>query len=294
MKNTFCSKKPPFKSKNLLEWYNTFSDQFPQLYHYEKIWVICELANIPVENYYQNILNSYAFNNFKLNYITYNLSLNIPLPLILGHIYYNNHRYYLGPGCFIPRNDSSYLVKIISDYIAKINLKPTVIYEPCCNVGNLGIELNLKYKNSKLYGSDINQLALKYAHFNAKFNGLNNFQFYQEDFLKTTFNTFPDKVNVCVFNPPYITYKEKNQLASEVLKYNPPYSLFSGDTTTIFYEKLIKNINKFVAKKFIIGMEINYQDVANIKKLLEKYCHNLNYFLIKNINQDIQYVIIFS
>jgi release factor glutamine methyltransferase len=121
---------------------------------------------------------------------------------------------------------------------------------------------------------DISEKALKVAKENAERLGA-KINFVQKDVLNLS-KVNPAKWDIIVSNPPYIAEKEKIDLESHVLDYEPSIALFVSDSDPICFYRAIAVYGVDALKSGgKLYFEINPIYVSDIKNMLKslKYQH---------------------
>jgi len=77
--------------------------------------------------------------------------------------------------------------------------------------------------------------------------------------------------DIIVSNPPYVLQKEKEEMADNVLKYEPPLALFvENDAPLLFYRKIMSFARKALKSGGKLYLEINANYAAETASLFEK------------------------
>ncbi len=202
---------------------------------------------------------------------------NMPLAYILGHVNFYNEKYIVNNKVLIPRVDSEILVDNAIKYIEKE--KFNTLLDLCTGSGCLGISIanNSSIKSVTLL--DVSKEALKIAQKNISLNNANDKCKTLLSDLFLAFNNTNIKYDIIISNPPYIKSKDLVKLDDSVKK-EPLIALDGGEDGMMFYEKILSNASNYLSDNGIIMFEIGYDQLNDIKKLLNKY---KNYKLIDNI-----------
>lgn len=187
-----------------------------------------------------------------------------PLQYIIGSTCFYGYDFLVNPNVLIPRFETEQLVEIVIKYIDNHFEKPIKIIDLGCGSGAIGITLSKKIDNSEVTCLDISDLALDVTKVNA--DRLNaNINIIKGDML----DNITDKYDVIVSNPPYISPDE--DIEPQVKNYEPHLALYGGNDGLFFYEKILKNIQKNLNKKYLIAFEIGYLQKKSIEQLARKY-----------------------
>lgn len=209
------------------------------------------------------INNLSCSNRAKLNEIVNRLKNHEPIQYILGKTEFFGLPFLVNSSVLIPRPETEELVEWIINNHA--NIKGTVL-DIGTGSGCIAIALAKKMRNATLRAWDISADALLVAKQNAALNGV-DILFEQVDILGAV---LPEtKCQIIVSNPPYITQVEKQDMAKNVLQYEPHQALFVADNDAlVFYERIadfaIRNLQAGGALYF----EINRAKGDEIKQML--------------------------
>lgn len=192
-----------------------------------------------------------------------------------GTEFYGKH-HIVSPSVLIPRPETEELVDwIISDLKSKTRQKVLDVGTGSgCIINSLALHLK-----GEFLGVDISDEALIIAERNAK-KLKTGVMFQQLDILKSTQKGF--NCDVIVSNPPYIPVKDRLEMKSNVLDFEPGLALFvSNDDPLVFYEAIIKFSFKNLRKNGALYFEIHEGHVNEIKLLVDGL--NCNYRLKKDM-----------
>lgn len=184
-----------------------------------------------------------------------------PVQYITNKAYFMGHEFYVDESVLIPRFDTEVLVSTVSDYI-----KPKMkVLDLCTGSGCILISLMKECDEIKGVGSDISKEALKIARKNAYKNKV-TVELIHSDLFKNITGVY----DIIVSNPPYINKKDREKLDREVIEHEPHLALFGGDDGLDYYKKIIAQSPKYLSKNGRIFLEIGYDQLEAVSKLLEK------------------------
>ncbi len=211
-----------------------------------------------------------------------------PIDYILGEINFYGCNFLINTNVLIPRQETEILVDLLSKVLEKENIKNKILFDICSGSGCIGISLKKKFKDLKVYLSDISKNALIVAKLNAKKNNVNVF-FKNGNLLKPFTNL---KADYIVCNPPYVSQKEFLNLDEDVKSFEPKKALIAKDEGLEFYKKTEKEIFKFLRPKAKLFFEIGYKqknDILNIfsskkwknKKVFQDFSGKNRFFFVE-------------
>lgn len=201
-----------------------------------------------------------------------------PIQYVLGKVHFYGREFFVNPSVLIPRQETEELVnEILID-----NKKPGLnILDIGSGSGCIGITLALEMNDSKVTSLDVDAQALDVTRQNAKQLGA-DINCMLEDILKV--DLLPEKYDIIVSNPPYVTETEKMQMQNNVLKHEPHLALFvPDDEALLFYNKIISLAKTSLNSGGKLYFEINENFGPEMLELCERAsCAYLK--LVKDLN----------
>ena len=170
-----------------------------------------------------------------------------PVQYVLGVTDFCGRQFHVASGVLIPRPETAELCEfILSSHPVGGN-----ILDIGTGSGCIATILALDIPNAKVTAWDISDEALCIAAGNAKRLGA-NVHFEHRDALNISltshFSPLTSEYDLIVSNPPYIQPSERDEMAKNVLDYEPEIALFAtDDNPIIFYQRIgdyaIRNLN---------------------------------------------------
>jgi release factor glutamine methyltransferase len=206
-----------------------------------------------------------------------------PFQYIMGEIEFCDLTLKSDERALIPRPETAELVHWIQESFTEKN-EALHILDLCTGSGCIAFALKSKFQNALISGLDISHDALNLANENAKFIQM-DVNFFKFDLLKSSILNFPKKSFDCwVSNPPYIPFKDKIKMHSNVLNFEPHIALFVDDQDAlIFYRKIATLAKDYLNENGFLFFEIHENLATQVKYLLENYG-----FSNIEIKQDLQ------
>lgn len=184
-----------------------------------------------------------------------------PVQYILGYTDFHNVRIKVDNRVLIPRPETEELVDWIINQHREQSMR---ILDVGTGSGCISIALKKHLTNSQLIAVDISEDCIKLAMENADLNKV-NINFRTQDVLakgKSDLFAPSESLDLIVSNPPYIEYKDREQMDENILNYEPELALFVKDgNPTVFYEAICE-LGKVILKR---GGYLYYE-------VNEKYC----------------------
>ncbi|MCM1153609.1 MAG: peptide chain release factor N(5)-glutamine methyltransferase [Muribaculum sp.] len=159
-----------------------------------------------------------------------------PIQYILGMTYFYGMNFRVGPGVLIPRPETEELIDIIVNSNKEKDLK---VLDIATGSGCIAIALSRNLLFPQVEAFDISPKALEVARRNAEVLKT-RVDFFEADMFKW----MPKEADydIIVSNPPYIDSSEKDDMAPNVLHYEPHEALFVPDDNPMAYYKRIADI----------------------------------------------------
>ncbi|WP_410221644.1 peptide chain release factor N(5)-glutamine methyltransferase [Pedobacter sp.] len=178
------------------------------------------------------------FNRFDL--ILDRLAKQEPIQYILEETYFYGLYFKVDPSVLIPRPETEELV----DWILSVCNTDQKLTKGNLNILDLGtgsgciaIALKKNKPDFHVMAIDIAEDSLTTAEINAELNQV-EIDFIQDDILNPTVIK-KLQFDVIVSNPPYITYREKEDMHTNVVAHEPHRALFvSNEKPLVFYEAI--------------------------------------------------------
>lgn len=157
-----------------------------------------------------------------------------PIQYILGETEFYGLIFKVNPSVLIPRPETEELVSwIYNDHDPKSRIQ---ILDIGTGSGCIAVSLKHLFAQSTVYAFDISDSALKTAQKNAELNQV-QVQFSRFDILDAPL--LNSRWDVIVSNPPYVLEKEKDEMLTNVVKYEPSLALFVPDNDPLLFYRPI-------------------------------------------------------
>ena len=178
-----------------------------------------------------------AHDQTELEKIMQRLEKGEPVQYIIGVADFFGRQFHVAPGVLIPRPETEELCRWIISQKGQSPLCEILDIGTGC--GCIAITLALELPDAKVTAWDISDDALRIAAGNAKSLGA-NVTFKHRDVLDSSLFTLDSshlKWDLIVSNPPYIQPIECDEMAKNVLDYEPQIALFAPeDNPIVFYQ----------------------------------------------------------
>ncbi len=195
-----------------------------------------------------------------------------PIQYITGTTSFHGLEFRVAPDVLIPRPETEELADLI---IREHKERSPVILDIGTGSGCLAVTLAAYLKKATVHAWDISAEALQIARHNAAANKC-QVHFKQVDILDK--KPAGEQFDVIVSNPPYITYREKEEMSANVLEWEPHQALFVADTDPLlFYRTIALHGQETLTPGGTLYFEINHQYGTETCSLLQE----LNYTDVK-------------
>ena len=217
-------------------------------------------------NFSDKLLSASDYSQICYNLDRY-LKENYPVPYLTNQVYFYGLPFYIEKGVFIPQPDTEVLVEKVLEladkyWEKKAKLKVLEIGTGC---GNIVISLAKNKPNWNFNTVDINPQALTIAEKNSLIQQTKNIKFIHSN-LFSNLNQ-EEKFSIIVSNPPYVSKKEYQNL-SPAVKVQPIEALIAENDGYFFYQNIFQPAHNFLTEKFLLAVEIGYQQAEKVIKLI--------------------------
>lgn len=157
----------------------------------------------------------------------------LPLEHVLGWAEFCGLRIAVGPGVFVPRRRTEFLVRQATALVRPparppgqtVAGPPAVLVDLCCGSGAVGAALAAALDRAELYAVDLDPTAVRYARRNVAAAGA---QVYEGDLYEPLPATLRSRVDVLIASPPYVPTEAIGLLPPEARVHEPRVALDGG------------------------------------------------------------------
>lgn len=200
-----------------------------------------------------------------------------PIAYITGQKEFYGLPFCVNKNALIPRPDTEVLIdEVIKSFDTILpSAKSLRILDVGTGSGCIAVTLKKYLPKSEVIATDISKKALDVARKNA--SGL--VKFYQSDLFSKVPNKYKNKLDLIIFNPPYLT---KNEAKKKNLKYEPQVALTPKDFSELM-NKFFKQSQEYISKNGSIFIEIGHRQAKQVKKISSKYYPSSKTKIIKDL-----------
>lgn len=193
-----------------------------------------------------------------------------PVQYVLGQAEFYGRKFHVNPSVLIPRPETEELVRAVVEYERELRLgsrnEPLRVLDIGTGSGCIPVTLFHEAAPAEIYATDKSTAALAVAVGNADTYGA-KITFIENDILKGKLPV--SGLDVIVSNPPYVTEKEKREMKSNVVEFEPHEALFVSDVDPLIFYKAIARQSKEVLKsEGMLAVEINEKFGKEVAALL--------------------------
>jgi len=212
-----------------------------------------------------------------------------PLQYILGYTEFCGLKIKVGKGVLIPRPETELLVEEAIKTVKRETLgvmrkakyseqtlnsslithySSLSILDLCTGTGCLALALAREFPDAQVYGTDISEIAIRYAKENAKLNKIKNVAFIKGSLfkpVKKSLNTF----DLIVSNPPYIKRNDIKNLQIEIKNWEPVKALDGGEDGLDYYRAIIPEAKNYLKECGCLMFELGVSQANGVRKMAE-------------------------
>ena len=201
---------------------------------------------------------------------------NIPYQYIMKKVDFFGKEFYIDNRALIPRVETETIIR----YLLSKN-KYNNVLEVGVGSGVISSMISLLSIGKKILATDISKPAIQLAKKNINYHNIKNISLLQHDILQETFD---EKFDLIISNPPYISLSDFNNLDVSIKKFEPREALTDESDGLIFYKRFSEIIKNILTSSGVfyceIGLPSSLQDIELI--------FSLNYSITKiyDLNND--------
>jgi len=201
-----------------------------------------------------------------------------PLQYIIGYMEFLGLKIKVGQGVLIPRPETELLAeeaiktvkrnllgvrKISSHTSGFTSLR---FLDLCTGSGCLALSLAKELPDIEVYGIDISDSAIKYAHENAELNLIKNVTFLKGSLFEPVKGLTFDLI---VSNPPYIRSNDIKDLQPEIKGWEPQDALDGGADGLDYYRLIIHAVRNHLNDGGYLMLELGINQADAVKLMAE-------------------------
>lgn len=194
------------------------------------------------------------------------LQNNTPIQHIAGSAWFYGNEFIVSEHVLIPRPETEELV----DWILQAEFTTQRLLDVGTGTGCISISIKKEMPSVDVVAMDVSPEALAIAEKNAQENNV-KVEWRLFDILKWESFHKEEKFDVIVSNPPYIPNSDKQNMAANVLDYEPDLALFVPDNDPLLFYKVIADFAlKYLATNGKLYFEIHERFGTETKNMLKE------------------------
>ncbi len=181
----------------------------------------------------------------------------LPLEHVLGWVQFAGRRYVIGPGVFVPRPRTEFLVREAALIVAP----GAVVLDLCCGSGAVGAALAEAIGAAELHASDADPVAVACAR-----NNVDNV--YEGDLFDPLPRSLMGRVDLLVVIAPYVPTDAIPLLPHEARDFEPRATLDGGADGLAVLRRLLEAARRWLAPEGILVTEVSERQVPALVGLV--------------------------
>ncbi|MFE9725136.1 putative protein N(5)-glutamine methyltransferase [Streptomyces sp. NPDC005794] len=188
----------------------------------------------------------------------------LPLEHVLGWAEFCGLRISVGPGVFVPRRRTEFLVAqaVALARAAALAPAPAVVVDLCCGSGALGTALASSLDGVELHAADVEPAAVRCARRNV--GGLGTV--YEGDLFAPLPRSLRGRVDVLLANVPYVPTEDVELLPAEARVHEPRVALDGGGDGLDVLRRVVAEATDWLAPGGSLLVETSERQAARAEE----------------------------
>lgn len=191
-----------------------------------------------------------------------------PVAYILGQKEFYSLIFKVNESTLIPRPETELLVDVILDKYKNYKQEELNILDLGTGSGAIAVTVAKLRPKWNVIAVDISEQALAVAKGNAMYNDVTNIRLIKSNWLQSVDKSL--KFDCIVSNPPYIASDDEHLKVGDV-RFEPNSALVSDKNGLADIEEILLQAQQFLKPNGLLIFEHGYDQLADIKTLLEKF-----------------------
>lgn len=217
-----------------------------------------------------------------------------PIAYIIGSKEFYGYDFYVNSKVLIPRPDTEILVDAIIAHASKLipfvevnhnldgnsNEPEITMLELGVGSGCVSISLLLEIERARIVATDISEEAILVAKHNARIHNISSrLSIVSSDWYQ---DIEPQKFDIILSNPPYISKSEFDLIAPETIFYEPHTALYTANEEYNSYQYIAKDARDFLKDDGKLFVEIGFKQADSVIAIF-----NAQDFIVDKIYHDL-------
>lgn len=206
----------------------------------------------------------------------------IPVQHLIGSTEFYGRTFHVNGDVLVPRFETEELVEEALRIMKKRAGQITSIVDLGTGSGVIATSIACEQKGVTVYATDISEEALRVAQDNMNTHEA-SVNCFQGDFAQPLIDR-KLRVQMIISNPPYIAYREREELSKTVREYDPRLALFAENEGLATYETILKQATSILAPNGVLLFEIGAAQGEAVKRLIKDTFPTSEVAVLQDIN----------
>ncbi|WP_436739106.1 putative protein N(5)-glutamine methyltransferase [Streptomyces sp. BBFR102] len=187
-----------------------------------------------------------------------------PLEHVVGWAEFAGLRIAVGPGVFVPRRRTEFLLALARDLLARTPGPVPVVVDLCCGSGAAAAALAASGRRAEVHAADIDPVAVGWASRNLAGAG----EVHEGDLYAALPAALRGRVAVLVANVPYVPTADLPLLPAEARTHEPRVALDGGDDGLAVLRRVAAGAPEWLAPGGTLLVETTGRQAETARKVL--------------------------
>lgn len=195
-----------------------------------------------------------------------------PVQFIVGATGFMGMQFQVDQRVFIPRPETETLVEQTMIFCSRRpDGESTSIFEVGTGSGNIAVAIAKLVRNTQVTTIDISRDALEVARVNAVTHGVaERISFQEMSLFDPLVELLPQKYDVLVSNPPYVSANEWEHLAPDIVQFEPRTAVTDSSDGYEFYRRIAQIGKNLLRKNGWVLVEVGHGQATHVQGIFEE------------------------
>ncbi len=190
-----------------------------------------------------------------------------PLQYVLGEWPFRSLDLMVDARVLIPRQETEYVVDFALEQIDLCAGSQPNVVDLGTGSGAIALSIGLERRSAVVHATDLSEDSLEVARLNGVGNGISNVVFHLGSWFEALPENLRGTIDVLVSNPPYVAENDRENLAVEVLDYEPRRALFSGPDGLDAIRVILRDAPQWLRKPGYVIIEHSPEQAEEIRSV---------------------------
>lgn len=206
----------------------------------------------------------------------------IPVQHLMGSTEFYGRTFNVNGNVLVPRFETEELVEEALRVMEERAGQITSVVDLGTGSGVIATSIACEQKDVTVYATDISEEALQVAQENMKIHDA-PVTCFQGDFAQPLIDR-KLRVQMIISNPPYIAYREREELSKTVREFDPSLALFAENEGLATYETIIEQATYILDTNGVLLFEIGAEQGSAVKRLIKDTFPTSEVAILQDIN----------